>query len=200
LSPIDDDSERSHLRREPTEDERAAFEDMLLGHDIEGACLQALRYALKRVRGNETMAQQMVDDALRLAWERCTWDPEKVPLGKYLAGVVRSEFSTQARDGVAEREREEEYLAQETLDGPGDASAERRGSEDEAVRKLAEMRATLEKRGDTVGLQAIDFMLDGVDEPAEMARRTGRRVEDFYRAADRRTRLVRQLCTREKKR
>ncbi len=208
MSPIDEDGS-SHLRREPTEEERAAFEDMFLGHDLEGARLKALRYAMSRVRGNETMAGQMADDALRIAWERCTWDPKKVPLGEYLVGIVRSEFSHAARDGVAEREREEEYLIErETLDGPGDASAEQRAieqqdrieSHDEAVRELGELRATLETRGDTVGLLALDLMLEGVDEPAEMARRTGRPVEDFYRAADRRTRLVRQLRTREKKR
>ncbi|HEY1691959.1 MAG TPA: hypothetical protein VGG39_07345 [Polyangiaceae bacterium] len=208
MGPIDDD-EKQPRRREPTEEERAAFEEMLLGHDIEGARLRALRCAMKRVRGNAAMARQMADDAVRIAWERCTWDPKRVTLGKYLAGIVRSEWSNKARDGLAERERAEEYMAeQETVEGAGDASLEQRAveqeerneSEDEAVRALAVVRAALEKNGDTVGLQAIDFMLDGVDEPAEMARLSGRPVEDFYRAADRRTRLVRQLRSREKKR
>ncbi|MGH7294532.1 MAG: hypothetical protein ACRELB_06360, partial [Polyangiaceae bacterium] len=191
----------------PTEAERAAFEERLLLEDMDGARLRAMSFAMARLRKNETMARQMADDALRLCWERCTWDPRKVTLGEYLVGVVRSEWSRLTRDGKTERRGAEKYLTERaTLEGPGDTSAEQAAialeesaeGQGEAVRVLAAMKAHFEKTGDTVNLERMDFMADEIDLPAEMARRSGRPVEDFYRAADRCARLKRKLRGRQK--
>ncbi len=210
MGSFEEESERQDTarRREPTEEERAAFEEMLLDEDIEGAIVRAKAYAMKLTRRNETMARQMAEDAFRLAWERCTWDREKVSLGRYLVGVVRSEFSNAARDGAAEREEAEEYMTElETLSGPTAPSpesanidrGERTVSEAEAAREIDEVRRILDERGDTVGLLALSYMLDDVFEPADMARLSGRPVEDFYRAADRRSRLVDKLRRRRQR-
>jgi hypothetical protein len=206
LGSIDDKKDEAR-RREPTEDERAAFEEMLLGHDIEGARLSAMRVAMRLTRGNETMSRQMADDAWSICWERCAWDPQRVKLGRYLAWIVRSEWSHEAEAGVTEREYAEEYLAEmEALAGPAGASpedaildhAEREESRADATHLLTAMRTHFEKTGDTVSLQRMDFMADEIDSPAEMARLSGRPVEDFYRAAERCARLVRKLRTRDK--
>ena len=194
-------------RREPTEAQRAAFEERLLDADIEGARLQAMSFAMARLRKNETMARQMADDAFRLCWERCTWDPDKVELGEYLCGVIRSEWSHLTRDAAVERRRERDYATEtETLDGPGDPSVEDAAialeesaeGRDAATVVLAEMRAHFEKTGDTVNLLRMNFMADEIDSPAKMAELSGRPVEDFYRAADRCARLVRKLRARDK--
>lgn len=212
MGSLDDEHEHEQEheaspRREPTEEERGAFEEMLLGHDIEGARARAFHYAMTLTRKNETMSRQMADTAFSIAWERCAWDPERVSLGRYLVYIVRSEWSHDAEAGVTEREYGAEYVAEmEALYGPGDPSpedatierGERAESREEAVRELDLVRGTLQERGDTVGLQAIDFMLDDVFEPAEMARLSGRPVEEFYRAADRRARLVAKLRPRER--
>jgi hypothetical protein len=206
LGSIDDDKDQAR-RREPTEEERAAFEEMLLGHDIEGARLRAMSYAMKLTRDNQTMSRQMADEALSICWERCLWDPERVTLGRYLVGIVRSQWSTAARDGATEREHEELYLAEmEALDGAAGASpedaildhAEHQESQADALHLLTAMRTHFEKNGDTVSLQRMDFMADEIDSPAEMARLSGRPVEDFYRAAERCARLVRKLRARDK--
>jgi DNA-directed RNA polymerase specialized sigma24 family protein len=192
-------------RAEPTEEQRAAFEERLLDEDIEGARLQAMSFAMDRLR-NKAMARQAADDAFRLCWERCTWDPKKVELGEYLCGVVRSEWSNLSRAGARERERAQGYHTErETLEGPGDPSIEQAAieleesaeGEDEAVRTLSAIKAHFEKTGDTVNLERMGYMAGGIDSPAEMAKRSGRPVEDFYRAADRCARLVRKLRARD---
>jgi hypothetical protein len=189
-------------RGEPSAEQRARFEEMLLGHDLEGARLQALAYAMKLTKKNATMARQMVDDACRLLWERCSWDPNRVGLGAYLCGIIRSERSHAAEAGITERENEVEYLTEvETLEGahgksPEDlmvACEESVEGREKAAAELAEMKSHFETTGDSVNLEWIEYSLDDVDDLEEMARRSGRRVEEFYRARDRRVRYVQRL-------
>jgi hypothetical protein len=193
-------------QREPTAAEREAFDELLLGEDLEGACVQALDYALGLTGKNETMARQLVLHARTLLWERCSWNPDKVTLGAFLCGIVRSERSTEARRAVNERGNEVEYLTElVTLEGADAKSPEELLATDEeseaaraeAAQKLEELKAHFVATGDEVNLDWIGHCLDGIDDLAEMARLSGRKVEDFYRARDRRVRLV-QSRIREK--
>jgi hypothetical protein len=197
---------RKHIatgaHREPTAAERAAFEEMLLGHDLEGAQLQAMAFALKRTRKNETMARQLVLRARTLLWERCTWNPAKVGLGRYLRGLIRSEISHEAEKEVTRRDEEQEYLADfQTTEGrharsPEDLAVACEESEDgrkEAARELETLKAHFVANGDAVNLLWIQYSLDEIDDPAEMARLSGRDVTEFYRARDRRVRLVQRM-------
>ncbi len=186
---------------EPTPEERAAFEEMLLEHDLEGARLVALAFAMKRTRRNEHMARQLVDRACTLLWERCSWDPETVPLGAALCGIIRSEGSNDARAGTKEREREVGYLTEvDTLEGSSARSPEElavaheesRDGQEAAAARLEELRAHFVETGDDVNLDWIKFSLDDIEDPAEMARLSGRTPEDFYRARDRRVRYVKR--------
>jgi hypothetical protein len=188
--------------REPTAEERARFEEMLLEHDLEGALAQAMAFAMKRSGKNKTMAQQMVDDARRILLERCSWDPKKASLGAYLCGIIRSEHSHEVRDAKKEREHEIEYLTEvETVDGswaksPEDLLMEYEESyegREAAVRELEDMKAHFVASGDQVNLDWIEYSLEDIEDPAEMARLSGRRPEDFYRARDRRARYVQRL-------
>ncbi|HTQ42862.1 MAG TPA: hypothetical protein VMI75_08935 [Polyangiaceae bacterium] len=190
-------------RGEPSAEQRARFEEMLLEHDLEGARLQAMAYAMKLTKKNVAASRQMVDDACRILWERCSWDPDKVGLGAYLCGVVRSERSHAAEAGITERENEVEYLTEvATLEEgtPGRSPEDLMVAYEESVEgrekasgELAAMRAHFEATGDAVNLEWIQYSLDDVDDLEEMARRSGRRVEEFYRARDRRVRYVQRL-------
>lgn len=195
-------------RREPTAEERARFEEMLLEHDLEGALLGALAYAMKLTGKDATAARHLVLRARTALWERCSWDPESAPLQAYLCGVVRSERSNDARAATKEREREVEYLTEvETLEGAHGKSAEEQivaheesvAGREEATRGLAELEAHFVETGDEVNLDWIKHSLDGVEDPGEMARLSGRRVEDFYRARDRRVRYVQRVLARKQK-
>jgi hypothetical protein len=189
-------------RGPPTAEERARLEERLLEHDLEGALIVAMNCAMKKTRDNEMMARQLVMRARAKLWERCSWDPKKVKLDKYLCGVIRSEVSHDAETEATRREEESEYLAEaETIGGryepsPEDLavrheeSGETRG---EAVRELDKLRAHFVAAGDEVNVLWIDYSLEGIDEPAAMARLSGRDVKEFYRASDRRVRLVQRM-------
>jgi DNA-directed RNA polymerase specialized sigma24 family protein len=188
-------------RHEPTAAERAAFDEMLLGQDLESAEVQAYDYAFRLTRRNPAMAKQLVLQARTRLWERCTFDPKKAPLGAFLCGVVRSVWSTEARRAVTQREREVEYLTEvDTLEGsnaksPEDlhvARDESTEARDEAARELDELRAHFVDTGDEVNLLWLQYSLDGIDDLPEMVAKSGRKVEEFYRARDRRVRYVKR--------
>ena len=193
-------------RREPTAQERAAFDELLLGEDLEAALVKALDYAMTLTRKNETMARQLVLHARTLLWERCSWNPDKVPLGAFLCGIVRSEWSHEARRAVTERKNEVEYLTEvDTIDGSAVRSPEDLLVADEesdegraaAAAELEKLDAHFAATGDEVNREWIEHSLAGIDDLAEMARLSGRKVEEFYRARDRRVRYVERLL-REK--
>ncbi len=180
---------------------------MLLGEDLEAAEVQALDYALGLVGKNETMARQMVLHARTLFWERCSWQPEKCPLGAFLCGIVRTEWSNEARRGVLERKNEVEYLTEvDTLDGsdarsPEELLVEHEQSEEgrqQAAREIGKLEAHFVEVGDEVNVDWIKHSLAGIDDPARMAELSGRRVEEFYRARDRRVRYVQRLLQEKK--
>lgn len=190
---------REYREHEPTAAEREDFEEQLLDEDLEGAQLRAFAYAMKLTGKNTPLARQLVLQARTLLWERCSWDPEKVSLGAYLCSVVRNEWSNEARRAETERENEVLYLTEvETIDGPDAKSPEEmllaheesEEGREAAARRLEELKTHFESTEDKVNLDWIKFSLDGIDDLAEMARLSGRRVEEFYRARDRRGRYV----------
>jgi DNA-directed RNA polymerase specialized sigma24 family protein len=191
----------SKARHEPTAAERAAFDEMLLGQDLESAEVQAYDYALRLTGKNPTMARQLVLQARTRLWERCSFDPQKAPLGAFLCGVVRSLWSTEARRAVTERDNEVEYLTEvDAVEGsnaksPEDMHVAREESleaRDDAARELDALRAHFVEAGDEVNVLWLQYSLDGIDDLAEMAAKSGRKVEEFYRARDRRVRYVKR--------
>jgi len=195
-------------KSEPTPEQRAAFDELLLAQDLEGARAVAMNYAMKRTGKNEHMARQLVDRAFTILWERCSWDPEKAPLAAMLCGIIRSERSTDARAASKKRENEIEYLTEvETLDGshaesPEDLLIARRDYEqgrDDAKAGLERMKAHFVETGDDVNLEWIEYSLQEIDDPSEMAGLSGRDVDEFYRARDRRVRYVERLKKKQEK-
>jgi hypothetical protein len=198
--------EETSRQSEPTPEQRARFEEMLLDHDLEGARLVALRYAMKLTGKNEHMARQLVDRACTLLWDRCSWDAQKVPLPAMLCGIIRSERSNDARAATTEREHEAEYLTEvHTLEGSSAkspeglliAAEESYDGRDAAAARLEELRAHFVETGDDVNLDWIRYSLDDIEDPAEMARLSGREPEEFYRARDRRVRYVQRLKSKK---
>jgi len=194
-------------RREPTAEERAAFDELLLGEDLEAAEAQALDYALGLTGKNETMARQMVLHARTLLWERCSWKPDKAPLGAYLCGIIRSERGHDARHGAIVHRHEVEYFTEvATLDGPDARSPEQLAlEEEERLDDRDAARAELKKfedhfvsTRDEVNLDWIKYSLEGIEDLAEMAKLSGRDVKEFYRARDRRVRYVERLLAEKR--
>jgi hypothetical protein len=200
--------EAEKRKGEPTPEERAAFGEMLLAQDLEGARARAMKYAMKRTGENEHMARQLVDRAFTILWDRCSWDPKKVPLHAILCGIIRSERSNDSRARTKEREHEVEYLTEvETLEGshaesPEDlliARQEYVAGRDDAAAELEKMKAHFVETGDAVNLDWIKYSLEEIDDPAEMAALSGREPEDYYRARDRRVRYVQRLKKKQEK-
>ena len=189
-------------RSEPTAEQREAFDELLLGEDLEAAEMAAFEYALSLTGKNEAMATQLVKSARTLMWERASWDPDQCTLQAYLVGVVRTEWSNESRRARKERENEVEYLTEvATLDGPDARSPEQLAMEEEerlenrdaAAAELEVFRQHFVDTRDEVNLKWIQFCLEGIEDPAKMAEATGWDVKEFYRARDRRVRYVERL-------
>jgi hypothetical protein len=180
---------------------RARLEERLLQEDIERAMLVALDFAFERTE-SMPYSRELVRRARTLLWERATWDPEKASLAVYLCGVVRSEETHDARAAATRAAKEAAALDEaEHLGGTRSPSpetlalqAEERAQARTAARaQLDELRHAFEEADDDVNLLWLDYRLQDIDEPAEMAALSGRDVKDFYRAADRRKRHVQRL-------
>ena len=124
-----------------------------------------------------------------------------VTLVKCLCRFVWSEHTHEARENAAMRKARETFLREQGVH-PGDApSAEDRITRVEteeqedarAKQQVDSLRSAFVAAGDDVNLLWLDYRLAGVAEPSEMARRSGRDVGDFYRAADRRKRQTARL-------
>jgi hypothetical protein len=66
-----------------------------------------------------------------------------------------------------------------------------------AAEQLERLRAAFEAAGDTVNLLWLQYQREDVSDLQEMADRSGRKVEEFYRAAERRKRHVRRIIARQ---
>ena len=180
---------------------REKLEEHLLGEDLEGAMVVAYEYAFALTE-SEGNARELVRRARTLLWERATWDWDEYTLREYLCGVVKSLFSNDARAAVLRAEKEGEVVAEAKHLGETRAQSpeqlaidaeEREQRRATASGQLEELRRAFVRAGDKVNVQWLDFQLQGIEEPAEMAKLSRRNVRDFYLAADRRKRHVARI-------
>lgn len=184
------------LGRPFTRQEKAQVASLLRAHDLAGASLVALRFALK-LRRNTTAAQDLLARAqLRLL--RTGWDPNDVPLVKRLCRLVWSEYTNELSETDATRRAESVFLSEQGLEPQATPSAETlalriesdRQMEERATAQIESLRAAFTEANDEVNLLWLRYTLDEVTDLGEMARRSGRDVAEFYRAADRRKRHI----------
>lgn len=191
------------LERALTDVERKDLSTLLRKHDFVGASLIALRFAFT-LRRSRPAAHDLQGRA-NLRFMRQGWDPSVVPLPKRLCRFVWCEHKNESRESAAARKAEEAFLREQSIHATAEPSVEERALRLEAERqeeergqeRIAALRAAFVQAGDAVNLLWLDYRLGGVDEPAEMARRCGRDVEEFYRAADRRRRQTARLLAAE---
>jgi hypothetical protein len=183
--------------------EGIALGSLLRKHDFVGASLVSLNFAFKLCR-SRPVAQNLRDRAhVRLVEQG--WDPGVVTLAKCLCRFIWSEHKNETRERGAARKVEEGFLREYGIEHEAEPSAEdmavrieaERHEEVSAARRTASLRSAFVEAGDTVNLLWLDHRLAGIDEPAEMARSSGRDVSEFYRAADRRKRHVARLLAAE---
>jgi hypothetical protein len=189
------------LGRPLTNEERDRCAALLRAHDFAGARRYARLFAVKQCR-NAAGAEDLVSRAcLRLV--RLGWDPNEVPLASRLARLVWSEWTHAVEESKKARDVERAFARElQVTEGKTDASVEQRAVrlEDEqhqeahAREEVGKLRAAMVDAGDTVNLLWLDFTLQGLTDMKEMARRSGRRPEDFYAATKRRARMVRRLA------
>jgi hypothetical protein len=194
----------SELGRPLTPPEKKELASFLRNHDFTGACMVSLRFANKLTR-TRSAAQDLQARAVD-RFMRGGWDPSELTLAKRMCRLVWSEGTHEVREDKARRKAEEVFLREEGL-----AHSEVNSIEDFAVRfeteadedshanrRSEQLRAAFLDAKDAVNLQWLDYWLDGIDEPAEMARLSGRDVRDFYRAADRRNRHVNNILAADR--
>jgi hypothetical protein len=194
----EEDAESDAEGAEIPAERRRRFEALLIEHKIEEAYLVALAFAYDLTKSRHR-ARELAMRARSLLWERCSWNPANGPtLAIYLCGIVRSQRSHDAEKESTRSEYETAYAEEmavrhaPTEPSPEEAALETARHADGAE-QIALLRRSFEDENDEVNLLWLDFALEGVGEPAEMARRSGREAKDFYRAADRRKRHVRRL-------
>ncbi len=192
------------LGRPLTNAERKELASLLRQHDFVGASMVALAFAFK-LRRNKARAQDLQGRAQeRLI--RDGWDPSVVTLAKCLCRFVWSEHTHERREDATRRKAEEGFLREQGLDHSAAPSVEdeitRLATENEEIardaRRLASLRAAFEAADDTVNLLYLKYGSEGIDEPKDMARLSGRDVRDFYLAADRRKRHAERLLAAER--
>jgi hypothetical protein len=187
------------LGRPLTDGEKAQFSALLRAHDFVGASLVSLRFAFKLTRSKQ--AAQDLQGRTNLRLVRLGWDPQAVSLVKCLCRYTWSEWSHEKEESATTRKAEALFLGEQ---GIAEATAapsvedqvvrfeKERQEKERAASQLEELRAVFVAAGDDVNLLWLDYALLGVTELSEMARRSGREVNDFYRAADRRKRHARR--------
>jgi hypothetical protein len=185
------------LGRPLTADESKQLGSVLRKHDFEGASMIALNFAFKRTR-NKAVAQDLLGRShVRLV--RQGWDPSRVTLPKCLCRFVWSEHGNMRREDRTRREAEQGFLREQglshasTVEDYARRLDEEKREEEQARRRTEQLRASFVQAGDTVNLLWLDYWLDGIEEPMQMARLSGRPERDFYLAADRRKRHVSRL-------
>lgn len=192
------------LGRPLTHAESKDLSSLLRKHDFVGASMVALRFAFK-LRKDKAAARDLQGRAqLRLV--RHGWDPSEVSLVKRMCRLVWSEHTNEASEDATRRKAEEGFLREQGLDHSAAPSVEdeitRLATEHEGIardaRRLASLRAAFEAAGDTNNLLYLKYRSEGIEEPMEMASRSGHDVREFYRAADRRRRHAERLLAAER--
>ncbi|HEY8042590.1 MAG TPA: hypothetical protein VIF15_22465 [Polyangiaceae bacterium] len=187
------------LGRPLTDQEKADLAALLRAHDYVGARMAALRFASSRT-GSLQAAQDLVGrvDARLLQWG---WDPHDCPLKKRMCRMVWSVWTHELEASKAAERAAEMYLREEEAVGPeGKAAALRRKHREHSAElaELESLRASFLKAKDEVNLLWINYQLQGIEEPAEMARLSRRDVKEFYRATDRRKRHTDRLLAAQR--
>jgi hypothetical protein len=191
------------LGRPLNDAEKMELAALLRKHDFVAASLEALGYAFGRTR-NRAAAQDLLGRA-RDRLVRQGWDPRRVQLTVCLKRFVKSEASHELRAMATARKAEEGFVRERGLqhadEEPSfeDRVCELETEQDQEARakeRIGELRAEFVKAGDTINQIWLDYRLAGVDQPAEMARLSGHDVNSFYRATDRRKRIVADLRER----
>ena len=189
------------LGRALTDGESKALSSLLRKHDFVGASLVALNFAF-RLRRNRAAAQDLQGRAqYRLV--RQGWDPIKVTLAKCLCRFVWSEHTNMRVEDATRRKAEEGFLREQGLQhsaSPEDLAtrlATEQEEEERGKRKFDALRAAFVAADDHVNIRWLDYTLEGIREPAEMARKSGLDVREFYRATDRRNRHIARLAAAE---
>ena len=185
------------LGRPLTNAESARLAGVLRANDFVGASSVALRFAFKKTK-SQGRAQDLLGRAnLRLV--RRGWDPRDVTLVKRMCRLVWSEFTHEVEDSVLARRAEEIFLLQERAEGRSDSeqlAAQRQlrlEAEARETERLESLRAVFVEAKDEVNLLWLDYQLKGIEEPAKMARESGRDAKEFYLAADRRKRHLERI-------
>jgi len=182
------------LGRPLTADEKKLWDRVLRQHDFNGARRYALLFG-RRLTRNVARAEDVVGRAcLRLV--RWGWDPSEVTLAKRLCRLVWSEWTHEKKEDRRRRNAEEKFLAEMAVhEGTHSRSTEEyttqleqeREDEEHAKRQIERLRAAFVREGDAVNLEWLQFTLEGEEDLAVMAKKTGRDVKEFYAAAKRRT-------------
>jgi len=185
------------LGRPLTNPEKAELAALLRAHNFVGASMVALRFAFKKTR-SQGRAQDLLG-RVNLRLVRRGWDPREVPLVKRMCRLVWSEYTHEVEESADARRAEEIFLLQERAEGRSDpeavAAEQHRRLEAEAreTERLESLRAVFEEAKDEVNLLWLDYQQKGIEEPADMARESGRDVKEFYLATDRRKRHLERM-------
>jgi DNA-directed RNA polymerase specialized sigma24 family protein len=155
-----------------------------------GDLLEKVRaFAYKRT-GSKAHADDLAPEACTLLMTTRRWDPSREPvLAKHMMKIVMSLLSNaRERERVRAEYEMKAAIEERTTGGDSTPSAgqlsielgDRERSRIRAARKLADLRASL--GGFDLELQLIDLTEQEIDERAEQARITGRRIEEVYEA------------------
>jgi hypothetical protein len=176
------------LGRPFTDEERDEAAALLRAHDFDGARKAALLFAYRRARSTPRAKDLVARASLRLL--RSGWDPAEVSLKSRMLRLVWSEWTHAIEEDENQRLAEENFLRE--LGEP--STAEERT---EARARLERLHERFAKAKDEVNLLWLHYTAQDIDEPKEMARLSGRKVEEFYLAADRRKRHVKALLAED---
>jgi hypothetical protein len=189
------------LGRALTSAENRALATLLRAHDFIGASIISLRFAF-RLRRNQAAAQDLQGRAnLRLVCQG--WDWKVVTLVKALCRFVWSEHTNEKSETARTRKAEEVFLREQGIhSGTATPSAEvlalrietERREDERNTAQLQSLRAALTEAKDEVNLLWLKYSLEKIGDLDEMARLSGRKVDEFYLAAKRRKRLVLRLA------
>lgn len=192
------------LGRALTNEERKDLEKLLRAHDFNGARRRAILFG-RRLTRSLASAEDLVGRAcLRLV--RWGWDPNKVSLDKRLCRLVWSEWTHEKSEDATRRKAEEGFLAEMAVhEGTSSRSPEdyavrfeeERGEEEHAKVQIGRLRQAFVDKKDNVNLYWLEQTLEGKTDLGQMARDSGRTVEEFAAARKRRTRIVADLLAEQ---
>jgi hypothetical protein len=194
------------LGRPLTNPESRQLDAHLRRHDFVGASLVSLNFALKLRRGNRGAAEDLRGRAnLRLV--RLGWNVLVIALVKCLCRYVWSEHTHEKRESATTRKAEETYLREQgihvgtTSPSAEDVALRAQDEREEEARNDAQfeaLRASFTEAKDEVNLLWLDYSLEDITDPEEMARRSKLDVSEFYNAQKRRGRHVARLAAIER--